>query len=146
MALVTDCKYGYSVEGGTMRVSLLKAGTYPDAHQDEGKHKATIALYPHAKAVEGSDVIAFARQFNNPLEQLAGMKWRQDHVPEIQLRASGDQSGIVLDTLKRGESDFDYHGLKKSGSKSIVVRLYEVSGGDVALKDAPPTDVATWSI
>lgn len=122
-SLISESKYGYSVEGSTMRASLLKAGTYPDAHQDEGQHAMAFAVYPHAHALEGSDAIAYARLFNNPIES-SFMMPASVNMPEVSL--SGGQHAVVLDTMKRGESDFKYHSLKASGETSVVLRLYEV--------------------
>ncbi|KDN44275.1 glycoside hydrolase family 38 protein [Tilletiaria anomala UBC 951] len=123
--LVTDCKYGYSVEGGTMRVSLLKAGTYPDAHQDEGKHVVNLAVYPHVHALEQSDAISYARIFNNPMDAIMQAA-PCPHVPSVSMVSAS--TNIVIDTLKRGEADFSYSSLKASGQKSIILRLYQSVG------------------
>jgi len=43
VALLNDCKYGHAVEGGTVRLSLLRAATIPDAEQDQGNHEFSFA-------------------------------------------------------------------------------------------------------
>lgn len=123
LALITDCKYGYSVEGGLMRISLLKAATSPDAHQDEGYHAFSFAIYPHMNTLEGSDVVHVGRSFNAPLS----LQSSQASKMPIRLE-SPKNATVILDTIKRAEEDFEYHGetVKKAGM-GIVVRLYEVS-------------------
>lgn len=39
VALLNDCKYGYSCRGSTLCMSLLRAPKAPDAHCDMGEHK-----------------------------------------------------------------------------------------------------------
>ncbi|PWN53731.1 putative AMS1-alpha-mannosidase, partial [Violaceomyces palustris] len=136
LSILTQTKYGYSVEGGRMRLSLLKAGTYPDAHEDEGKHRFTFALYPHLGDLAQADVVNVARRFNSPLKldaHLVGLESRSLSMPiSILPRQRGvEGGGILLDTVKRAEQDFEYHGTKpttEKGDKSIVCRLYESIG------------------
>ncbi len=106
-----------------MRISVLKAATYPDAHQDEGRHVTAFGVYPHVAALEQSDVIEYARAFNNPLQLRPGSIARD--VPEIAVHAH--EGLVVLDTIKRSEGDFDYRDTKGRGT-SVTVRLYEAVG------------------
>lgn len=136
LALVTDSKYGYSVEGGRMRVSLLKGATYPDAHQDEGDHSIAFGLYPHLSQLEASDVVHVGRIFNEPLEM--GTDAASTAVEAIESAAmpikldlpkAGAPQATVLDTIKRGEDDFEYYGQGgRSDSKTVIVRVYESLG------------------
>lgn len=136
LAIVTDCKYGYSVEGGLMRVSLLKGATYPDAHQDEGDHIIRFGLYPHLNVLEASDVVHVGRIFNEPLQIGDGVlsysiedESIQTEMPfSLDLPRAGVPQAVVLDTIKRGEDDFEYYGQKGSGQISVIVRLYESLG------------------
>lgn len=45
-----------------MRLSLLRASTYPDRHQDEGTNLFDFAIYPHACHFMQSDVPEVARR------------------------------------------------------------------------------------
>lgn len=159
-AIINDCKYGHSAEGGTLRLSLLKAATYPDAHQDEGRHTFGFALYPHDKALAESDVVAAARLFNNPVEVTpgsaalsgavrAGAATRRSGVMPFTLEQSRSKFGgrapgtVVLDTMKRGEADSEYYGEKASGETTVVLRMYESVGAhaDVVLRVDPDSSV-----
>ena len=37
VAILSESKYGFSCRGNTLRISLLRAATAPDAEQDQGK-------------------------------------------------------------------------------------------------------------
>ncbi|XP_055219799.1 alpha-mannosidase 2C1 isoform X5 [Gorilla gorilla gorilla] len=47
LALLNDCKYGASVRGSILSLSLLRAPKAPDATADTGRHEFTYALMPH---------------------------------------------------------------------------------------------------
>ncbi|KAK2508946.1 LOW QUALITY PROTEIN: hypothetical protein MC885_008404 [Smutsia gigantea] len=47
LALLNDCKYGASVRGSVLSLSLLRAPKAPDATADMGRHEFTYALMPH---------------------------------------------------------------------------------------------------
>lgn len=130
LAILTTTKYGYSVEGGLMRLSLLKAGTYPDAHEDEGKHAFAFGLYPHTGTLAQAHVVHAARIFNASLArapvspQAASLATMPVHL------LSQPNVPVVLDTIKRAEEDFEYYGSgpARKGSLTLVVRLYESLG------------------
>lgn len=67
VALINNCKYGYSTQGNTMTLSLLRAPTEPDPEADQGKQEFSFAIYPHLGTYESSDVQQVAHAFNNPL-------------------------------------------------------------------------------
>nr|WP_233568215.1 glycoside hydrolase family 38 C-terminal domain-containing protein [Cohnella faecalis] len=47
VALLNDCKYGYDIREGTMRLSLLRAPKWPDVTADQGWHEFVYSVYPH---------------------------------------------------------------------------------------------------
>lgn len=57
VALINDCKYGYGIEGQTIRLSLLRSPTAPDAEQDQGLHQFSFAIVPHVGTFAQSCVI-----------------------------------------------------------------------------------------
>ena len=112
LALINDCKYGHSVHGGVMRLSLLRSSKYPDPAADMGAHAFRYALLPHLGTFQEANVIHEAAAFNSPLiirragEECGSVSW-----------FSVDQPGIVIDTVKKAEE-----------SRELVVRLYEAHG------------------
>jgi len=67
IALITDSKYGYAVQGNMMRISLLRGPMRPDADADRGKQAFSIAIYPHRGSYEQSNVQQVAEEFNTQL-------------------------------------------------------------------------------
>lgn len=47
VALLNDCKYGYSAKSNVLGMSLLKSPKGPDPEADMGEHQFIYALYPH---------------------------------------------------------------------------------------------------
>ena len=48
VALLNDGKYGHSLRDATIGLSLLKGAIHPDPRADEGLHRFTYSLLPHA--------------------------------------------------------------------------------------------------
>jgi alpha-mannosidase len=118
VALLSDCKYGWSCLGSTLRLSLLRAPTSPDAEADQGRHVFAYALLPHAGDWRQGGVVAEAFAFNCPLQWGRDGKdqhWRS--YASVSARDGGPCS-LVLDTIKRAED-----------SGALVLRLYEAHGG-----------------
>ncbi|KAJ1676005.1 Glycoside hydrolase, 38 vacuolar alpha mannosidase [Spiromyces aspiralis] len=134
VALLNDCKYGHSVEGNRMRISLLRSPKHPDAHCDMGRHTFRYAVYPHLGSFNESEVVPEAYKFNVPLhlsrvqaDLAAHLRatrpiftiTRPGRWPATSRQSHSNPPNIVLDTVKRAEDDPD----------AIVVRMYEAYGG-----------------
>jgi alpha-mannosidase len=114
VALLNDCKYGYSVHGNVMSMSVLRAPKAPDDECDMGRHTFRYALYPHKGSFYESRVVQQAYEFNVPLlTRLSGVATRQET-----RMFYVDQEHVVVDTIKAS-----------AGGKKWLVRLYEAYGG-----------------
>ena len=109
VALLNDCKYGWSCFGGELRLSLLRSPRSPDPEADRGRHEFAYALLPHAGGWREAGILGEAVCFNAPLRTTSRA------VPES--FAAVDDPNLVLDTIKRAED-----------SDALVVRLYEAHG------------------
>ena len=112
VALLNDCKYGFSVFGGMMRISLLRSPKNPDPNADMGHHRFAYAIMPHAGGWREAGVVAAAMRFNAPVVFVPGAAPK-----EPVSYASVNDPNLVLDTIKQSE---DGNGL--------VLRLYECHG------------------
>jgi alpha-mannosidase len=110
VALLTDCKYGYSTLGREMRISLLRSPSVPDPDADAGSHRFAYAVMPHAAGWREAGVVAEAARFATPLRWSAG-------AGEPRSWLSVDDPNLVLDTVKRAED-----------SDALLLRLYEAHG------------------
>ena len=110
VALLNDCKYGLSVNGNSLNLTLLKAGMAPDPTADQGWHEFTYALYAWNGSFFNSGVVREAYDLNVPPLVLPG------EAGEGSL-FSLDAANIVLEAVKPAED----------GSSDVILRLYEAA-------------------
>eukprot|EP00002_Diphylleia_rotans_P013362 TRINITY_DN2611_c0_g1_i1.p1 TRINITY_DN2611_c0_g1~~TRINITY_DN2611_c0_g1_i1.p1 ORF type:complete len:1037 (-),score=191.12 TRINITY_DN2611_c0_g1_i1:277-3387(-) len=118
-AVLNDCKYGYSVHGNTISLSLLRSAKSPDPTADIGFHEFTYSFYPHLGGgpAEGG-VVQEAMKLNSPIY----VKGIASSVQEISF-AQVDKPNIIIDCFKRAEDNGD-----------LIIRLYESYGGTTKFK------------
>ena len=118
VALLNDCKYGISVHGSTLGLSLIKSGTHPDDRGDAGRHRFTYAILPHACGFSVESVVRPAYKLNIPMT-----------VAPVGPKAAGfdglvavDAPNVIIESIKWAEK-----------GKAIIVRMYEAgkTGGHV---------------
>lgn len=116
VSLLNDCKYGHSAEGSTLKLTLLKCGTYPNPEADQGHHAFTYALLPHTGSFKESGTIQAAYCLNQPLmaQPLSG---QGSILPERFSLVSCDKPNIIIETVKQAED-----------SRDMIVRFYEAHG------------------
>lgn len=131
VSVFNDAKYGASIHGNLLRLSLLRAPKAPDDQADMGTHDFSYALYPH-KGTLGANTVKLAHNFNFKLLQTVGSgKAVRSLLDLIQL--VGDES-LILSNVKRGEDDEDVNvyeniPVQYKGQKTAVLRIYESLGG-----------------
>nr|WP_297863895.1 glycoside hydrolase family 38 C-terminal domain-containing protein [uncultured Acetatifactor sp.] len=111
IAVLNDCKYGISLNGGSMRLSLHKGGNRPDYRGDKGIHFCTYALLPHLGSMDAENVIRPAYLLNEKPIIVSG------HVP-LESLLSIDAPNVIAETVKPAED----------AGNCFVVRLYEAEG------------------
>jgi len=107
-AVLNDCKYGVSVLGNTISLSLLRAPQRPDMNADRGRQELTYAVCFWTGALLTSGVVREAYELNVPplcVPLDAGSR---------SLLAL-DADNVVIETVK----------LAEDGGGGVVVRLYE---------------------
>ncbi|KAJ1900621.1 Glycoside hydrolase, 38 vacuolar alpha mannosidase [Coemansia sp. IMI 209127] len=124
VALLNDCKYGYSTLANTMSMTLLRSPKSPDANCDMGSHTFRYAIYPHKGTFSESDVVQEAYKFNVPLVQLPvdyALAASAQNSPADVMSCFGlsGARNVVLDTVKMAED----------APNCVIVRLYEAYGG-----------------
>ncbi|MEJ2216221.1 MAG: glycoside hydrolase family 38 C-terminal domain-containing protein [Gemmatimonadota bacterium] len=115
VALVNDGKYGYDVQGDTVRLTLLRAPKYPDPDADMGTHTFTYSVVPHAGDWRAPAVLDAAEALNQPLRAVPVSPHPGEGRGAPFLRIEGGSA--VLGALKRSEDD-----------DALVVRLVEREG------------------
>lgn len=127
VALLNDCKYGYSVRDSLMQLSLLRSPKFPDDTCDMGEHVMRFALFPHQGTAATGDVVAEAVKFNTPLLWTSASpakyddRWLNQSVFSFHWQEGGaERNGLPLaiDAIKLAEDQ----------SGDIIVRAYEPRG------------------
>ena len=106
-AVLNDCKYGISMNGNSLELTLLRAAAGPEMRADNGRHHFTYAFTAWEGTFAGCDVVRQGYEVNvAPLTMCGGR--------DFSLLSVG-QDDIFADTLKPAED----------GSGDWILRLYE---------------------
>jgi alpha-mannosidase len=70
LAILNNAKYGHSVRGDIMGLSLVRSPIYPDPLADEGLQSFTYSLMPHAGGWSEGGVREEAEDLNQPVESV----------------------------------------------------------------------------
>lgn len=116
VSLLNDCKYGHSVRGGKIGLTLLTCGTYPNPDADQGEHVFTYSLMPHIGDYRTAEVIGQAYLLNNPLSVVETEG--NGVLPSRFSLIRCDSHAIIIETVKQAEDGV-----------GIIVRAYESCGG-----------------
>lgn len=121
-AVLNDCKYGVSVEGSSIALSLLRAPVIPDMRADAGVHQFQYAFYPYEESFQSGCVVKQAYEFNTSL-QFSDMPLQFSDMGGQESIAFVDASNVVIETVKPAEHQ-----------DGIVLRIYEALGASVTTK------------
>lgn len=163
VSLLNDCKYGYDIKEGVLRLSLLRAPKWPDKQADLGHHEFTYSLYPHPGTWREAHVVRAAADLNQPVvvEQAeiqggilpsAGsfLELHSEHVILDTMKVAEDGTGIVLRFYESsGAREQIRLHWKQPVDKAVIVNLVEdtleevlMDGGDICL-DFHPYEIKT---
>jgi alpha-mannosidase len=113
VAVLNDGKYGHSVVGGTIGLSLVRGPLSPDPFADEGKHRFMYSLLPHPGDWIDAGVVHEAHALNTPL---------------VAVPVAGDATGVPALVSIEGVS-LGFSTLKRAHDRDgLVLRLYEPHG------------------
>ncbi|MDR2953138.1 MAG: glycosyl hydrolase-related protein [Treponema sp.] len=122
IALMNDCKYGFDVEGGRMRVSLLRSPAAPDPEADQGEHCFTYSILPFQGSFGTSGVIRSAYELNSPAEAAS--------VPADQIISNAIQGVYSFCTVEGNNVIIESVKAPEDGDRGeLILRLYECLGG-----------------
>ena len=126
VALLNRGKYGISLEGSTMGLSLLRATQRPDVFSDRGNHSFSYRLFPHGDEASVTDITKMAWEYNVPVlgEGEAAQLFAIDH------------ANVFLQAVKKAEN-----------GDTLVLRLCEQAGrrGRATLK-LPFAMQSAWAL
>ena len=112
VALLNDCKYGVSVEGGRIALSLAKGGMRPDPRGDEGVYTFRYAFLPHTGGFCAQSVVRPAYAFQYAALPASGEGLSSEPLVRV------DAANVMPETVKPCED----------GGHAFILRLYECEG------------------
>ena len=107
-AVLNESKYGVSMLGDEIALTLLRAATSPDLHADQGEHNFTYSYYVWDGPFAACDVVRQGYELNVPVTVAEGRA-------EAASLMSVDAPNVIIDTVKAAED----------GSGDVILRLYE---------------------
>jgi alpha-mannosidase len=131
LAIINDAKYGYSVLGNDLRVSIARGAIYAQhiprtvdpkgeyIWQDQGEQTFRMLLMPHAGTWQDAEVLRRAEEFTAPVPVL----YQGIHGGNRPLAGSYlsiDAPNVVVSVVKKAEVGND-----------IIIRAYETEGRPV---------------
>jgi alpha-mannosidase len=116
VTLANTSKYGFSVEGTTLAMTLLRASIDPDPLPDLGEHEIRYALAPHGARWTVGQAMGAGEALNQPLV-VTSCGVHEGDLPAEMSGLAVDAPNVRLAALKESED-----------GRGIVLRLIEVEG------------------
>jgi len=110
-AVLNDCKYGISMNGNALELTLLRASASPEMRADNRVHHFTYAFTAWEGAFVDSDVVRQGYELNVKPQVVAGSRKDKKLVSAL----SVENNNIILESMKPAED----------GSSDVILRLYE---------------------
>lgn len=133
VSLLNDCKYGFDVKNGVLRMTLLRSANVPNplilglealppAITDQGEHRIKYALYPHRGDWKMAGTPRKGQEFNVPLLYVVE-KPHSGELPKEKSFLTSKGDGVLVSAVKKNENN-----------DGIVIRLYETDGRDTIIQ------------
>jgi alpha-mannosidase len=117
ITLTNSSKYGHSLNGHSLEMTLLRASIDPDPLPDLGEHVIEYALQPHGTGWTIGEATRAGQTTNVPLS-VASCALHPGELPSALEFVRVQEKNVHLATLKQGESG------------GIVLRLVEIEGSE----------------
>jgi len=115
--VLNDSKYGHSLQGSTLAITLIRSSFEPDNLPEIGQHDVRMAILPHAGPMPRAEMIRQGVAFNRPL-QVVGTGLHAGRLPAASAGlAVLEPANVVVSGVKKAEA-----------GDELVVRLYETAG------------------
>jgi alpha-mannosidase len=121
-SLINDSKYGYDALGNTLRLTLLRSATWPDAEADQGRQRFTYELYPHAGSWKQALTVRRGYELNTPLKGTQVFA-HAGTMPASHSFVAVENANVTLSAVKKAED-----------ADGLVFRMYEWAGKTAEVK------------
>lgn len=113
LSILNDCKYGYDIKNGHVRLTLLKSAIYPNPEADKELHEFVYSIYPHAGTWKKAETVRQAAFLNCPA-YVCEQKAHGGKAEPVYSMISCSDDNVIIDTVKRAED-----------GDGMIIRLYE---------------------
>ncbi len=121
VTLVNSSKYGHSLAGNILSLTLLRASIEPDPLPDLGEHVIEYAIVPHGAEWTVGDGMRAGEEMNVPLV-VASCGFQKGDLPSALSFVAVEPVNVRLVALKQGQ------GPVRGTRGGVVLRLIEVEG------------------
>ncbi|WP_158943004.1 glycoside hydrolase family 38 C-terminal domain-containing protein [Granulicella sp. S190] len=122
VSILNDSKYGYDAVGNTLRITLLRSPTWPDADADRGHQHFVYSIYPHTGTWKQAQTVRRGYELNDPLKAQQVFA-HTGTLPAEHSWASIENPNVTLTAVKKAED-----------SDALVFRMYEWAGTPTEVK------------
>lgn len=122
LSVLNDCKYGYSADGSTLKLTLLKSPTWPNNEADKGKHEFTYSLLPHKGDYKTGETVKEGYKLNQPV-LVESISAQTGVLPSEFSMIRCSEDNVIIETVKKAESTDD-----------VIVRMYEAHNSQCTLR------------
>lgn len=128
LGVINDAKYGYSVRGNDIRISVVRSPVYAQhdpyklepygvyVWQDQGRQEFRMLLAPHSGSWQDCGLVRLAEEFTAPVP-VVYQGTHAGHRPLSASFLSVDAPNVVVSVVKKAEDGED-----------LIVRCYETAG------------------
>ncbi|MBM4457061.1 MAG: alpha-mannosidase [Chloroflexi bacterium] len=102
--LVNDSKYGYSLDGSTLRMTLIRSSYDPDNLPEVRSHEIHAGLRPLAADLPGVEAIRLGRNFNHAL-RVVGTDVHAGALPAAAAFIGATPDTAILSSVKKAEAE-----------------------------------------
>jgi alpha-mannosidase len=114
--VANDCKYGHSLDGSTLRVTLLRSSWDPDPIPEVNQHAMKFVLRPFGGTLPVAEAVRVGEELAQPLRAI-GTDVHAGTLPTAAALMTVGPAHVVLAGLKRAED-----------GSGLVARVYDTSG------------------
>jgi alpha-mannosidase len=127
--LLNDSKHGHSLDGSTLRLTLIRSSYDPDILPEIGQHEIHLALCPFAGKLPVAEAIRTGEEFNRPL-RVIGTDIHKGGFPADGRFISIKPTTVILSAIKKAEN-----------GDALVLRLFNPNPKNAMAKIQFNTDV-----
>lgn len=131
VSLLNNGKYGFTINEGTLTMSIVRGAREMDPRMDEGKHSFKYALIMHKSDWREANIPLRAWEFNQSIiakqenhhpGEISGWNFSQESFPLNKSFFRIDSDHVIISSLKTKQDAYD--------PNPIILRIIETEGRD----------------